>query len=282
MKAQVKMLSLTVWITIGLLLTGALLVVLGIFNQQLKWDIFSPQLESILYGIFFSCITLGLFGIAITFVLGIKQIVEAVESLRRKSIEPTFIPVKRRRLAYAGYMMGLFTAFAGLIFALERVDQQIQVRRSQVFKQIAAIQVERFGDRLTRPLVQQPITTLNTVPSALPTLMATLNDLSSFENTVLYVADPQDDTALWSYEVYQTDSKGKPIFRRFLIAKDEEIAIQMALQGNLSALEDRNQETNFTWYYPIMTDRNRPLAILKVVGNPGENFRDLNPGRPTV
>jgi hypothetical protein len=79
MRGKVNLLSLTVWMTVWLLLVGAVLVVLGVFNQQLRWDIFSPQLEAVLYGIFTSSIILSIFGVAIAFVLGIKRIVDAVE-----------------------------------------------------------------------------------------------------------------------------------------------------------------------------------------------------------
>jgi hypothetical protein len=60
------------------------LVVLGVFNQQLRWDILSPQAEAMFYGIFFSAVLLSIFGVAIAFVLGLKRIVDAVEALERK------------------------------------------------------------------------------------------------------------------------------------------------------------------------------------------------------
>jgi hypothetical protein len=60
------------------------LVILGVFNQQLRWDVLSPQAEAMFYGIFFSAVLLSIFGVAIAFVLGLKRIVDAVEALERK------------------------------------------------------------------------------------------------------------------------------------------------------------------------------------------------------
>jgi uncharacterized membrane protein len=103
MRGQVKLLSLTVWVTLWLLAIAATLVVLGIFNQQLRWDIFSPQVEALLYGIFFSAVILSLFGVAIAFVLGLKRIVDAVEALERKGQLEAIPVAKTRPLTYAGY-----------------------------------------------------------------------------------------------------------------------------------------------------------------------------------
>ena len=101
-KGQVKLLSLTVWITVWLLAIAATLVVLGIFNQQLRWDIFSPQVESILYGIFFSAVLLSIFGVAIAFVLGLKRIVDAVEALEQKGrLDAAVNLPSPRRITYA-------------------------------------------------------------------------------------------------------------------------------------------------------------------------------------
>ncbi len=84
---RIKLLSLTVAITISLLLIGAVLVVLGIFNSFLNWDIAGPQLEKILYGIFSTSLALGAFGVAITIVLGIQEIVNVVGSMNPNKLE---------------------------------------------------------------------------------------------------------------------------------------------------------------------------------------------------
>lgn len=274
----IKLLPLTVWITVWLLVIGAILVILGIFNQQLNWDIFSPQAEKVLYGIFFSCIILSVFGVAITFVLGLKRIVEAVESLQQKgSLESSLVPEKTKRLTYAGYMMGLLVAFSALIGVSQLADYRVQAHRSQVFRQVAAEQVQKLKGRLAQPVSQLDRTSLNQVPQPIADLMAALGGLSFIQNTTLYVSDPQDQSVLWRYSNYQVNSQGEPFFDRFLAAKEYETAIEQALNGNPAALEALNRQTNLMWYYVINNAQNQPFAVLRIEGNPHENFREYTP-----
>lgn len=277
MRAQVKLLPLTVWITIWLLVIGATLVILGVFNEQLNWDIFSPQVERVLYGVFFSCIILSAFGVAITFVLGLKRIVEAVESLQhRGSLDSSIVPPKTQRLTYAGYMMGLLLAFSALIGVLQLADYRVQVHRSQVFRQIAVEQVQKFQDRISQPISQlDPIS--NRVPRPISDWMSALAGLSFVQNMTLYVVDPQDPSALWRYSNYQVNSKGEPFFERFLAAREYEVAIEQALNGDTRALEALNKRTNLIWYYVVKTTQDQSFAILRIEGNPNENFREYTP-----
>jgi hypothetical protein len=71
MRKRVKLLSLAVAMTVSLLAMGATLVVLGIFDEILNWDLFSYQVEQVLTGIFFASVALSIFGVAIVFVLGV-------------------------------------------------------------------------------------------------------------------------------------------------------------------------------------------------------------------
>ena len=52
MKRRIRMLTLVVHATALLLALAAGLVVVGIFNESLDWDLFGPKLEAILYGVF--------------------------------------------------------------------------------------------------------------------------------------------------------------------------------------------------------------------------------------
>jgi hypothetical protein len=282
MKVRIKLLSFTVWMTVSLLSLGAVLVLLGIFNAQLGWDIFSPQVEAVMYGIFFSCLVLSGFGIAITFVVGIKQIVEAVESLRQS---PTTIQIAPRgvsRLTYAGYMMGLFVTIAALIGILELVDYRIQDHRNQVFKRIAAEQMRRFELKLAQPLQKLASPALNPVPAVLPELLRALNSLSFIQGTTVYMVDPKDASVLWRYNLNQTDAKGKAVFNRFLIAKESEEAIRQALKGQPERLDAINAEANFRLYYSILGINKQAIAIVQIDGNPQENFRDYGQEAPTL
>jgi hypothetical protein len=282
MKVRIKLLSFTVWMTVSLLSLGAVLVLLGIFNAQLGWDIFSPQVEAVMYGIFFSCLVLSGFGIAITFVVGIKQIVDAVESLRQS---PTTIQIVSRgvpRLTYAGYMMGLFVTIAALIGILELVDYRIQDHRNQVFKRIAAEQMRRFELKLAQPLQKLASPALNPVPAVLPELLRALNSLSFIQGTTVYMVDPKDASVLWRYNLSETDAKGKAIFNRFLIAKKSEEAIRQALKGQPDRLDAMNAEANFRLYYSILGINKQAIAIVQIEGNPQENFRDYGQEAPTL
>lgn len=274
MRASIKLLSLTVWMTVWLLVIAATLVILGIFNEQLNWDIFSPQVEQVLYGVFFSCIILSAFGVAITFVLGLKRVVEAIEALQyRGNLDAAIVP-RTKRLTYVGYMMGLFVAFAALIGTLELIDYRIQEHRSQVFKQVAATEVQKLSSRIAQPLSRLEPASSRTVPRSVSDLISALGSLTFVQNLTLYVPDPQDPLALWRYSNYQVNAEGKPFFERFLPAREFEKAIDQALKGNTTALETLNQRTNLIWYYTIQDEQNQPIAVLRIEGNQSENFRE--------
>lgn len=274
MNARIKLLSFTVWLTVWLLAIGAVLVFLGIFNQQLSWDIFSPQVETVLYGVFFSCLLLSTFGVAITFVLGIKRIVEAVESLQQRGqIDRSLVAPRTQRLTYVGYMLGLLISFSALVGVLELADYRVQTHRSQVFKQIAAEQVQKFTARIIPPLTQIDSASSNIVPRPLPELLSALGSLSFVQNITLYVPNPQDDSLLWRHTNYQVNANGEPIFDRFLAAKEFEEAIAQALNGDPSALQALNQRRDFSWYH-LIEEGDRILAVLRIDGNPQENFRE--------
>jgi hypothetical protein len=277
MRGKVNLLSLTVWMTVWLLLVGAVLVVLGVFNQQLRWDIFSPQLEAVLYGIFTSSIILSIFGVAIAFVLGIKRIVDAVEALERKgSLNAELAGPKARRLTYAGYMLGIFTAFAALIGVLGMVDHQVQVHRTGVFKQIASEQMQRLSQRFIPPLSQLKTTPVTTKinPQALREVMTAFRELPFVREAKLYLPDAQDKSALWRYTSYSLDPKGQVVFQRFLVVKQFEEAILRSLNGNSKDLNELNQRIDLAWYQTIKDSQGKPLAVLKIEGNPSENFRE--------
>jgi hypothetical protein len=274
---RVKLLSLTVWITVWLLAIAATLVVLGVFNQQLRWDLFSPQAESILYGVFFSAVILSIFGVAIAFVLGLKRIVDAVEALERKGKLDGAIDLPAPgRLTYVGYTLGLFTAFAALISGLGFVDHQVQVHRSQVFRRIAGTQMQKLGKKFAVPLSEvgkAPLTT-KTTPPPLVEVMKALKELPFVQEATLYVADTSDRTTLWRYRDYFLDAKTQHRFERLIVLKTFEEAIQNALNGNPKALESLNQQTNLEYFHTIQGNQGKPIAVLKINGNPQENFRD--------
>jgi len=87
MNQRIRQLTLSVRATVTLLLTAAALIVVGIFNATLKWDLFGPKVEAILYGVFFSCIALAVIGVALTLVLGIRDVVHSFQAIEKSRSE---------------------------------------------------------------------------------------------------------------------------------------------------------------------------------------------------
>ena len=75
MKTTIKPLTPVVCLTSIFLVAGAFLVVLRIFNESLNGDIFPHRVESVLWAILYASVALGSFGVALTVVLGIREMV---------------------------------------------------------------------------------------------------------------------------------------------------------------------------------------------------------------
>lgn len=125
--------------TIIFLCISAILVVLGSFNEYLQWDIFSPQLEKILYGIFSSSVTLGLFGVAITFVLGIQEAVKGINILAHAK-QQSVNGLNAYQFSFSRYIyvfLGLISALTLLVGIFATANHFIQEHRNSVFQKIA-------------------------------------------------------------------------------------------------------------------------------------------------
>ena len=99
MKSKVRLLSLVVSFTLILLTIGAALVVLGIFNEALKWDIFGPKLEAVLYGVFGSCMALAGFGVAMTIIIAMQESVRDFKKFVQARTNQEETPDAPRRLS---------------------------------------------------------------------------------------------------------------------------------------------------------------------------------------
>ncbi len=275
MRRRIKLLSLTVATTITLLIVGATLVVLGIFDEILYWDIFSSQVEAVLSGIFFASVALSLFGVAITFVLGIQEIVHAISTLQRsRGIEdPQPVP-EAPKTTYLLYMAGIVAVFAGLISVLSWVNHRITVHRSKVFKRIATEQIQDLQNKFVQQVAQlTPPPPQKNVPTTLDELIRSVEKLSFVNNLTLYLPDVQDDSAIWNYSSWGSYNKDKG-FNRSFVAKEYEKGIQAALQGKPELLNEINDQTGFTWYYVVKNAQKKPIAVLRIDGNSQENFRE--------
>ena len=275
MRRRIKLLSLTVATTITLLLIGATLVVLGIFDEILNWDIFSSQVEAVLSGIFFASVALSLFGVAITFVLGIQEIVHAISALQRsRGIEELQPVPEAPKTTYLLYMTGIVAVFAGLISALSWVNHRITVHRSKVFKRIATEQIEDLQNKFVQQVGQlTPSPPQKNVPTTLDELIRSVEKLSFVNDLTLYVPDIQDNSAIWNYSSWGSYNKDHG-FNRSFVAKEYEKAIQAAFQGKPEFLNEINDRTGFTWYYVVKDNKQKPIAVLRVDGNSRENFRE--------
>jgi hypothetical protein len=274
MKRRVKLLSLTVAITVFLLMLGSILVVLGIFDELLKWDIFSPKVESVLRGIFWTSLALSTFGVAMTIVLGIQEIVTSISAFGRDRgfIEDNAVP-EAKKPTYALYLIGIIGTLAVLISSLSLLNYRVQVHRSKVFKKIASEQLQKLQARFTQQLVQLQAPPKTNIPTNLNDLIQTVQKLSFVSQMTIYLPDSQDNTAIWSYQSFG-DYNSKKGFDRLFVAKEYEKAIQEAFQGKPELLKVINDRTGFKWYYEVKNPQNQTIAVLRIDGNPNENFRD--------
>lgn len=274
MKRRVKLLSLTVAITVFLLMLGSILVVLGIFDELLKWDIFSPKVEAVLQGIFWTSLALSTFGVAMTIVLGIQEIVTSISAFGRDRgfIEENAVS-EAKKPTYALYLIGIIGTLAVLIGSLSLLNYRVQVHRSKVFKKIASEQLQNLQARFTQQLVQLQAPPRTNIPTTLNDLIQTVQKLSFVSQMTIYLPDSQDNTAIWSYQSFG-DYNSKKGFDRLFVAKEYEKAIQEAFQGKPELLKVINDRTGFKWYYEVKNPQNQTIAVLRIDGNPDENFRD--------
>jgi hypothetical protein len=262
------MLAFVIRATAALLGLGATLVIVGTFDSQLGWDIFSPALEKVLYGVFFSSLALAAVGIALCFVLGIHELT----ALLRASLLGADPPVQRPMRHYALLAAASAAILACVIGALEVADRRIQVHRREEFKRLAREQLERFVPKLVPELPADPGAP---VPSArLALLVDTLDNLDFIADATLYLADAQDPEVLWRYSPNTWYVNEKPAFQRIFVTRSEERAVGRALSGDPQGVTEENEQPAFRWLAPV-GDPARPKAVLLVTADENENFRDF-------
>ena len=273
MRSHIRLLSLVSRATVILLAMGAFLVVLGIFDDLLDWDIFSPATERFLYGIFGSCIALGGFGAAISVVLGIQEVVGSfrrlVDQARPGTAEPV-TEVSRRR--YVAILAGLLAVLVLTVVGFGALNRRVEARRLEVFKLIAQDQMKQLGPRLAAEIRKIPVPCETCAPPALHEIFRTLDRLSFFADVQLYMADPSDEAVLWRYPV-APEAKA-PVLERFFIARDDDRAVKLALSGDPAWIRQKNGGPGFTWYHVISDSQRRPCAVIQIDGNPRESFRE--------
>jgi hypothetical protein len=283
MKSPIKLLSLVVRATVLLLTGSAVLVVLSIFNASLHWDIFSPAAEKILYGIFGSFVALGGFGAAISLVLGIQEVVTSFRRLvDRAHPESAPAAVEAPRKSYLVVLAAVLVLLVVTISGFGLANRRITAHRIEVFKLIAQDQMEQLGPRLAAEVagIQKPCNSCGTETMA--ELFDTMTGLSFVSDATLYLPDPADDTVLWRYPadgLYSVrDASHQSKMARFFIAKDDDRAVKLALQGDPAWINQKNGGGGFTWYHVVKDAQGHNRGVLVIEGKPSESFRDYAAG----
>jgi hypothetical protein len=279
---RLRLLSLVVTATVLLLAGSAVLVVLGIFNGYLHWDLFSPEVEKVLYAVFASCVALAAFGVATSFVLGIQEVVSYFRRLTERVVpgspEAAALPVaaKKPRRSYTAALTGLLVLLALTILAFNYANQRVLNHRLKVFKLIIRDQMTQLGPRLASEIaaLKGPCASCGT--PTLNQLLKTMESLSFFRSATLYLPDPQDATVLWRYPATNSCSTcGETItMERFFVARDLDRAVQLALSGDTAWVRQMNRDPAFHWYHLIPGAGGKNRAVLEIWGNESESFRD--------
>lgn len=278
MKRRFRLLSLVVQSTALLLTIAATLIVVGIFNESLNWDLFGPRLEAILYGVFGASVALAGVGVALSMVLGIQEIVKAFRAIQKhhEPENPDSAP-EATKGTYAKSMAWILVALTGLIGSLALINGRVQEHRTDVFKKIADEQFLHFESKLASLLSPGQAPSRSHVNKDLYDLINTLDGLSFVQRTTLYVPDPTDPAAMWGYTAWR-EYRNEDGFARFYVVKEFEKAMAAALEGNDSDLNRLNDLKEFTRYRLLLDGQKTPVGILRIDGNPRENFREYRLG----
>ncbi|MBM4143561.1 MAG: hypothetical protein FJ225_08240 [Lentisphaerae bacterium] len=277
MKSKVRLLSLVVSFTLILLTIGAVLVVLGIFNEALNWDIFGPKLEAFLYGVFGSCMALAGFGVAMAVIISMQESVRDFKKFVQSRTNQEETPDAPRRI-YAARMLGVVAVMAILVALCALIDHIVLSQRCKVFKRLAAEQVGNFQPKIVGLVGAFLAPPQNDVPRDLYDVIKTLDNLDFIDRTTLYISDPTEQTAMWGYTAWRdyTNADG---FARFFIAKDFEKAMRRAVDGSAADLDQINDRNEFVWYKLLSGESGKGKAVVRIDGNSHQSFREYRLGQ---
>lgn len=277
MKSKVRLLSLVVSFTLILLTIGAVLVVPGIFNAALNWDLFGPKMEAILYGVFGSCMALAGFGVAMAVIISMQESVRDFKRFVQTRTNQDEIPDAPKR-TYATRMLGVVAIMGLLVLLCASINHIVLSQRCKVFKRLAAEQVDHFQPRIVSLVETFAEPPQNNVPRDLYDVVHTLDNLDFISRTTLYLPDPTETAAMWGFTAWRnyTNVDG---FARFFVAKDFEKAMRRAVDGSPSDLNQINAQNEFTWYKVVTGEDQQPRAIIRIDGNRHQSFREYRLGQ---
>ena len=272
-KSKVRLLGLVVSATLILLTIGAMLVVLGIFNETLNWDIFSPGLEAVLYGVFGSCMALAAFGVAMSVILAMQESVRDFKAFVQSRTSQTEVP-DAPRSAYAARMLLVLAAMGVIVSVCALVNHVVLTKRCAVFKRLAAEQLGNFSPRIVGIVDSFEAPPQANVPRDLYDIVRTLDDLDVVRQTTLYIPDPVEPSAMWGYTAWRTSYTNSDGFARFYVAKDFEKAMRKAIDGDTADLDRINDRNEFTWFGRLAGNDGRVWAVLRLDGDSHQSFRE--------
>lgn len=278
MKSKVRLMSLVVSFTLILLAIGATLVVLGLFNEALHWDIFGPRLEAFLYGLFGSCMALAAFGTAMTVIIALQESVRDFKQFVRARTNQEVVPDAPKR-TYAARMAAVVALLALLVALCAGINHVVLTKRCQTFKRLAEEQVGNFQAKIAEIVGALPAPPQNNVPRDLYDVLRTVDNLEFVQTATLYVPDSSEAAAMWGYTAWRNVYSNEDGFARFYVAKDFEKAMRQALDGKPADLDRINARNEFIWYKPLAGSDGRPNAVIRIDGDSRHSFREYRLGQ---
>lgn len=262
--ARINVFSLSGRLTLFILISAAGAFVLGILDRFLGWAILGPDGKDVFKGIFLSLSGLGLFGLAITAVLGLGELVRCLKKLLFHADEsprpPAFEFSIESPLVQIGIFCGFFCALAvGLHFA----DRHIKAGADRSFKNSAAVRLEEIRVPLSQALTDIRMDEYTEFPEQIRAIVQSTGNLPYAKKTILYLPDPNVESFMWRYSL---DSGPE----RFFVSGIEDKAIYNALRGEENGIEELNAKQPFVYYFAVSPTRSATLGIVKVCGSPHE------------
>lgn len=277
MKTRIRLLNLVVSFTLILLTIGATLVVLGIFNEALHWDIFGPKLQALLYGVFGACMALAGFGGVMSVIIAMQESVKDFKRfVQARTQEPAEPDAPRQ--AYASRMLAIVTAMAILVVVCAAVNHLVLKHRCGVFKKLAAEQVANFEPQILAQVAQFSAPPQADVPRQLYDLVKTIDNLEFVARTTLYLPDPAEANSMWGFTAWRSAYSNADGFAKFYVVKDFEKAMRAAIDGNSTALAEINCRNEFVWYKLLGAGEGKARAVVRVDGKSSANFREYKLG----
>jgi len=277
MKSKVRLLNLIVSFTLILLTIGAMLVVLGIFNQALKWDIFGPKLEALLYGVFGSCMALAGFGVVMTGIVAVQESVKDFKKfVQSRTNQEEILDAPHR--AYAARMLTAVLVMGVFVGVCALTNHVVLTKRCSVFKKLGSEQVANFEKKIMASVETFTTPPQNNVPRDLYDVIKTLDRLDFVSRTTLYVPDRIEPAAMWGFTSWRESYSNADGFARFYVAKDFEKAMRKALDGNQADLQKINERSEFIWYKLLKGSDNQPKAVVRIDGDSRQSFREYRLG----